>query len=80
MLLQGPMAVKRTNQELAALLMKRNELAASMVGGRGLPPMIRDASKYGCTKCFSVNACAVAHKVCALCAVAIPLRDYIEAF
>lgn len=57
------MAVKRTHQELAALLMKRNELAASIVGGRGLPPMLRDASKYGCTKCFSVNACAVAHKV-----------------
>lgn len=52
----------RVHHELAALLMKRNELASSVAGGASLPPMLRDAGPWGCTKCFSVNACAVAHK------------------
>ena len=65
--------MKRTHYELAALLMKRNELAASMVGGRGLPPMLRDASKFGCTRCFSVKACAVDHKACSSTSAVTPL-------
>ena len=76
--LQGPQAVKRTHHELAALLMKRNELAASMAGGRGLPPMLRDASKYGCTKCFSVNVCAVTHKACSSTSAVTSLCPYCQ--
>ncbi len=62
---QAPQGVRRVSQELASLLVKRNELAAALAGGGNapLPPMLRDPSAWGCGRCYMVNACSVAHKV-----------------
>ena len=62
---QAPQGVRRAQQELAALMVKRNELAAALAGGGDapLPPMMRDPSPWGCGRCYMVNACSVAHKV-----------------
>ena len=63
--LQAPQGVRRAHQELASLMVKRNELAAALAGGGDapLPPMLRDPSPWGCGRCYMVNACSVAHKV-----------------
>ena len=63
--MQAPQGVRRVPQELASLLVKRNELAAALAGGGNapLPPMLRDPSAWGCGRCYMVNACSVAHKV-----------------
>ena len=57
--------MRRVHQELASLLVKRNELAAALARGgtAPLPPMLRDPSPWGCGRCYMVNACSIAHRV-----------------
>lgn len=61
--------------QIAALMQQRNRLAAAMVRGGALPPVIRD--EHRCRRCFQRQHCALLHRVravhvfpcwsCALC-------------
>jgi hypothetical protein len=55
-------AVTRSHGELAALLMHRNRLAASLTGIVRNPPPMLD-SEHTCSTCFMAPACALYHKV-----------------
>ena len=57
----SPQQVKLVPQELQSLMQARNWLAASLVPGQPLPPVIRD--ERACDKCFQKTVCALSHKV-----------------
>lgn len=56
-----PEVVRRVPEEVSALLMQRNQLAAAMSRGAQLPPLQRDPCV--CGGCFQLATCALAHKV-----------------
>ena len=56
-----PEVVHRVPEEVSALLMQRNQLAAAMSRGAQLPPLQRDPRV--CGGCFQLATCALAHKV-----------------
>ena len=57
----SPQQVKLVPQELQSLMQARNWLAASIVPGQPLPPVIKD--ERACDKCFQKTVCALSHKV-----------------
>ena len=57
----SPQQVKLVPQELQSLMQARNWLAASLLPGQPLPPVIRD--ERACDKCFQKTVCALSHKV-----------------
>ena len=60
-----PEVVRRVPEEVSALLMQRNQLAAALSRGGQLPPLQRDPRI--CGGCFQLATCALAHKVGKLC-------------
>lgn len=60
-----PEVVRRVPEEVSALLMQRNHLAAALAHGAQLPPLLQDART--CGGCFQVATCALSHKVCFPC-------------
>ena len=57
----SPKQIKLVPQELQSLIQLRNCLAAHLMPGQPLPPVISDSR--ACDKCFQKSVCALSHKV-----------------